>query len=134
MRSSRKDDPPLGASSFPSPPPRSPGRANLANTALPSPAGLRPASRLNQNLADSGIPLRFGPSAGRSSWRGVKGSIAASPTSKCLDDARIGYSTPSAYLPQEIHARLFRSIRRDTGSELACKHWRPKDLPVAGLV
>jgi hypothetical protein len=42
------------------------GRANLANTALPSPAGLRPASRLNQNLADSGIPLRFSPSAGRS--------------------------------------------------------------------
>src|ERR1700722_14017245 len=66
MRSSRNDPPPLGGSSFPSPPPRSPGRANLANTALPSPAGLRPASRLNQNLAESGIPLRFGPSAGRS--------------------------------------------------------------------
>ena len=30
------------------------------------PAGLRPANRLNQNLADSGIPLRFDASAGRS--------------------------------------------------------------------
>jgi len=43
--------------------------ASLANTALPSPAGLRPASRLNQNLADSGIPLRFIPKAGRSRTR-----------------------------------------------------------------
>ena len=63
----RNDGPPPGGSACPSPPRRSPGRANLANTALPSPAGLRPAGRLNQNLADSGIPIRFGPSAERSS-------------------------------------------------------------------
>src|ERR1700684_3250914 len=49
-----------------SPPRQSLGHASLANTALPSPAGLRPASRLNQNLADLGIPLRFDPTAGRS--------------------------------------------------------------------
>ena len=30
------------------------------------PAGLRPANRLNQNLPDLGIPLRFDPSAARS--------------------------------------------------------------------
>ena len=33
------------------------------------PAGLRPANRLNQNLPDSGIPLRFDASAGRSRSR-----------------------------------------------------------------
>jgi hypothetical protein len=42
---------------------------SLANTALPSPAGLRPANRLNQNLPNSGIPIRFEPKAVRSSQR-----------------------------------------------------------------
>jgi hypothetical protein len=57
-------------------PHQSRGHASLANTALPSPAGLRPANRLNQNLADSEIPLRFQPSAGRSSRQTVaRGSL-----------------------------------------------------------
>ena len=76
---------------FPSPPPRSPGRANLANTALPSPAGLRPASRLNQNLADSGIPIRFSPSAERSSSKvalvtGASGGIGAAIAQRLARD------------------------------------------------
>ena len=33
------------------------------------PAGLRPAGWLNQNLTDSGIPIRLDPSAGRSKDR-----------------------------------------------------------------
>jgi hypothetical protein len=51
----RFDRPPPGGSACPSSPRRSPGHAGVASTVLPSPPGLRPASRLNQNLADSGI-------------------------------------------------------------------------------
>jgi len=40
--------------------------AQILRIRLAIPAGLRPAGRLNQNLADSGIPLRVSPSAGRS--------------------------------------------------------------------
>jgi hypothetical protein len=66
---------PRAGSSRPSSPHQSPGHASLANKALPSPAGLRPANRLNQILPDPGIPLRFNPSAARAS-EGVAENIA----------------------------------------------------------
>jgi hypothetical protein len=74
----------------------------LRNRALPSPAGLRPANRLNQNLADSGIPLRFDPSAARSR----PGRSGDENKRLSLERRRLTASTigPTPVLPFSIHS------------------------------
>src|SRR5580693_5221843 len=105
-----------GGSFRPSSPHQSRAHASLVNKALPSPAGLRPANRLNQNLADSGIPLRFDPSAGRSSGSTLapfphpshRTELADRPHSALGQDLTPSSTTRRAQAGSDVRARSAR--------------------------
>jgi hypothetical protein len=65
---------PCAATRHPAKPPQQPALEDLANMVFPFMLASSPASRLNQKLSDSGIPLRFSlkppASSGRRSREG----------------------------------------------------------------